>query len=197
MEMLRLGPGVGDQGAAVQLQRTVAHRAVRFVLEPGAVVALEAGVDQQSVCEKLHLLEAERGPLRVEMGLTRRQRLITAIAQAVHQCILVAPGHAVLIADASGAVGRLAGGQAGTRSNAGRTGGVGCRERHALNRQQVEKRRLDDGMAEAAQAIAAPLIGEDQAGYWAATGCSQCLLGCNAAAYWLWSFSWSCSSRPF
>ena len=100
MQRLRVNPRLRVQEIVVQLLGGVADETAARSLQPNVVVTAVSGVLGDGVVVP-HLLETERGALRIEVRVARQEGLIAAVTQAAHQRMGVAPGHTVAVAEPS------------------------------------------------------------------------------------------------
>ena len=117
---------------------------------------MQVAVVQNDVVEAL---QAARG---VDVHLTHRLGMIARGREGSGQGRRVIPWHAVAIANAAMVPLVQPGEQRGTGRNTARHRSIGMAEAHAIGRQHVEVRRLNDGMPGRAEAIGAPLVNDDQ-----------------------------------
>lgn len=168
MDLLAIGPRPGDPGVAVHpVQDHVGVRA-DLLAQPGHVVVDQVAVpgglalEVQVAVVQHNVVEAHQIAGRVHVHLADGLGVVTAGGHLAGQRALVGPRHAILVADPAVIPLAHAGEQAGARGDARRRGGVGLAETDALRGELIQVRGLNDGMAIAAEAIAAPLVGHQE-----------------------------------
>ena len=139
-------PGVGGDPVGELL-----HLDSRLLGEPLLVVFRD---------DKLFETQVQAG--RVEVSLADVGGLVPGSAQFAGQGVGVLPRATVLVADHAVAVGRHPGHQGAAGPDTRGAGGIGVSEGRSPARQRVEVRGFCGGMSQAAQAVTAKVVGEDE-----------------------------------
>ena len=159
MQMFGMHPRHRQPGIGPNVGGAVHDLAVGFFVQPAVVIRIKSRLDLLRVVQIVDFI-TQVGPLRIKMRLADVHRLVTGVAQTLHQRVGIMPRHPVLIPQPAGVIGTEAGDQRRPRGDAARAWRVRRRERHRIFRKLRKKRRLDDRMAQVFQAIRSPLIGK-------------------------------------